>query len=91
MKAGDSGLYDARLKRRNLAWADQLAKEMTEGSGVELVNLGALPALLKARGFKAERVQQALRPDPLFRLLRRRYGPPPAPLPDLVRGAAARV
>jgi len=57
-------LYDVLLKRRNLAWADKLAAEMT-GSGVELVNVGALhmvgpdglPALLAARGFKVERVQ----------------------------------
>jgi uncharacterized protein YbaP (TraB family) len=58
------GLYDALLKRRNLAWADKLAGEMA-GAHVELVNVGALhmvgpdglPALLAARGFKVERVQ----------------------------------
>jgi uncharacterized protein YbaP (TraB family) len=58
-------LYDALLKRRNLAWADKLTAEMGQASGVELVNVGALhmvgpdglPALLKARGFKVERVQ----------------------------------
>jgi uncharacterized protein YbaP (TraB family) len=58
------GLYDALLKRRNLAWADQLSTEMA-GAHVELVNVGALhmvgpdglPALLAARGFKVERVQ----------------------------------
>jgi uncharacterized protein YbaP (TraB family) len=58
------GFYDALLKRRNLAWADKLAGEMT-GAHVELVNVGALhmvgpdglPALLAARGFKVERVQ----------------------------------
>jgi uncharacterized protein YbaP (TraB family) len=58
------GLYDALLKRRNLAWADQLSAEMA-GAHVELVNVGALhmvgpdglPALLAARGFKVERVQ----------------------------------
>jgi uncharacterized protein YbaP (TraB family) len=57
-------LYDVLLKRRNLAWADKLTAEMA-GSGVELVNVGALhmvgsdglPALLAARGFKVERVQ----------------------------------
>lgn len=57
-------LYDALLKRRNLAWADKLATEMA-GAKVELVNVGALhmvgpdglPALLQARGFKVERVQ----------------------------------
>jgi uncharacterized protein YbaP (TraB family) len=58
-------LYDALLRKRNLAWADTLAKELGSASGVELVNVGALhlvgddglPALLKARGFKVERVQ----------------------------------
>ena len=58
-------LYDALLKRRNLAWADKLTAEMGQASGVELVNVGALhmvgpdglPALLAARGFKVERVQ----------------------------------
>lgn len=58
-------LYEVLLKRRNLAWADKLATEMAQGSGVELVNVGALhmvgpdglPALLAARGFKVERVQ----------------------------------
>ncbi len=64
MKSERPALYDALLKRRNLAWADAIAKEMA-GSGVELVNVGALhmvgddglPALLAARGFKVERVQ----------------------------------
>lgn len=58
-------LYDALLKRRNLAWADKLATEMAKVSGVELVNVGALhmvgpdglPALMAARGFTVERVQ----------------------------------
>jgi len=61
---GNPGLYDALLKRRNLAWADKLAREMA-GNNVELVNVGALhmvgpdglPALLAARGFKVERIQ----------------------------------
>ena len=65
MKSDNPGLYDALLKRRNVAWADTLTKELAQGSGVELVNVGALhlvgddglPALLKARGFKVERVQ----------------------------------
>ena len=65
MKADNPGLYDALLKRRNLAWADMLTQEMATASGVELVNVGALhlvgddglPALLAARGFKVERVQ----------------------------------
>jgi uncharacterized protein YbaP (TraB family) len=62
---GNPSLYEALLKRRNLAWADKLTAEMGQTSGVELVNVGALhmvgpdglPALLKARGFKVERVQ----------------------------------
>jgi hypothetical protein len=65
MKADNAALYDALLKRRNLAWADALTAEMASASGVELVNVGALhmvgddglPALLKARGFQVERVQ----------------------------------
>jgi uncharacterized protein YbaP (TraB family) len=64
MKAGNPALYDALLKRRNLAWVDKLAGAL-EGSGVELVNVGALhmvgddglPALLAARGFRVERLQ----------------------------------
>jgi uncharacterized protein YbaP (TraB family) len=58
-------LYDALLKQRNLAWAAKLTDELDGGFGVELVNVGALhmvgpdglPALMKARGFKVERVQ----------------------------------
>jgi uncharacterized protein YbaP (TraB family) len=58
-------LYDALLKKRNLAWADTLSKELAGATGPELVNVGALhmigadglPALLKARGFKVERIQ----------------------------------
>ena len=65
MKAENAALYDALLRRRNLAWADALGAEMAGTSGVELVNVGALhmlggdglPALLKARGFRVERVQ----------------------------------
>lgn len=64
LKADNPAFYDALLRRRNLAWADKLAAEMA-GSGVELVNVGALhmagedglPALMAARGFKVERVQ----------------------------------
>ena len=64
LKADNPALYEALLRRRNLAWADQLTAEMA-GSGVELVNVGALhmagadglPALMAARGFKLERVQ----------------------------------
>ena len=65
MKADNPSLYDALLKRRNLAWADQIAGELKGAAGVELVNVGALhmvgddglPALLQARGFTVERVQ----------------------------------
>ncbi|MGH6911452.1 MAG: TraB/GumN family protein [Phenylobacterium sp.] len=65
MKADNIAFYEALLKRRNLAWADTLAAELGQSSGVELVNVGALhmvgedglPALLKARGFRVERVQ----------------------------------
>jgi uncharacterized protein YbaP (TraB family) len=65
MQASNPALYDALLKRRNLAWADELTTELKSGSGVELVNVGALhmvgddglPALLKARGYVVERVQ----------------------------------
>lgn len=65
MKAENAALYEALLKRRNLVWADTLQAEMASAPGVELVNVGALhmlgsdglPALLKARGFKVERVQ----------------------------------
>jgi uncharacterized protein YbaP (TraB family) len=64
MKTENPALYDAFLRRRNEAWVDKLAAEMA-GSGVTLVNVGALhligddglPALLAARGFKVERVQ----------------------------------
>jgi uncharacterized protein YbaP (TraB family) len=65
MKADNAALYEALLKRRNLAWADTLSAEMASASGVELVNVGALhmlgddglPALMRARGFRVERVQ----------------------------------
>lgn len=57
-------LYDVMLRRRNRAWAETLTQEMA-GSGVQLVNVGALhmigrdglPAMLQARGFAVERVQ----------------------------------
>jgi hypothetical protein len=64
MKAGNPGLYEALLKRRNQAWLEKLIPELN-GQGVELVNVGALhmvgddglPAQLAARGYKVERVQ----------------------------------
>ena len=65
MDRENPSLYEALLKKRNLAWAEALSEELRVASGVELVNVGALhmvgadglPALLKARGFKVERVQ----------------------------------
>lgn len=64
MKVDNPAFYDMLLKRRNLAWADALAAELA-GSGVELVNVGALhmvgpdglPALMASRGFEVTRVQ----------------------------------
>lgn len=64
LKASNPAFYDALLRRRNLAWAGQLAEAMA-GSGVELVNVGALhlvgndglPALMAAQGFTVTRVQ----------------------------------
>jgi uncharacterized protein YbaP (TraB family) len=64
MKADRPALYDALLKRRNLAWADTIAGQM-QGRGVQLVNVGALhlvgddglPALLAARGYAVTRIQ----------------------------------
>jgi uncharacterized protein YbaP (TraB family) len=65
LKTHNPALYEALLKRRNLAWADALTKEMRQGSGVELVNVGALhmvgddglPALMAQRGFSVTRLQ----------------------------------
>jgi uncharacterized protein YbaP (TraB family) len=64
MRANRPALYDVLLRRRNEAWAATLADRM-QGSGVDLVNVGALhmvgadglPALLAARGFEVTRVQ----------------------------------
>lgn len=64
LRADNPVFYDALLKRRNQAWTDALAAEMA-GSGVELVNVGALhmvgpdglPALLQARGYTVTRIQ----------------------------------
>ncbi|RAK58886.1 TraB/GumN family protein [Phenylobacterium hankyongense] len=64
MRAENPDFYEALLKRRNLAWADALTRELAD-PGVELVNVGALhmvgpdglPALMAARGFTVERVQ----------------------------------
>lgn len=57
-------LYDALIRRRNAAWVATLEKEMA-GSGIQMVNVGALHMLgddglveqLKARGFTVERLQ----------------------------------
>lgn len=65
MKHDNPELYDALIRRRNLAWASALDHEMRTTGGVEMVNVGALhmvgpeglPALLKARGYRVERLQ----------------------------------
>jgi uncharacterized protein YbaP (TraB family) len=65
IQADNPALYDALLKRRNLVWAQTLSGEMDRGSGVELVNVGALhmvgpdglPALMAARGSRVSRIQ----------------------------------
>jgi len=64
MRAETPDFYDALLRRRNLAWADRLQAQMA-GSGVELVNVGALhmvgpdslPRLMAERGYTVRRVQ----------------------------------
>lgn len=64
MRHANPGLYEAFLKNRNLAWAATL-EERLSGSGVDLVNVGALhmigpdglPALLAARGYRVDRIQ----------------------------------
>jgi uncharacterized protein YbaP (TraB family) len=64
MKAERPALYDVLIRRRNRAWSDVIATEMSH-PGVQMVDVGALhmvgddglPALLIARGFKVERVQ----------------------------------
>lgn len=65
MKARRPALYEALLRRRNLAWADRLDAEMRQGRGVDLVVVGALhmaggeglPALMQARGYAVRRIQ----------------------------------
>lgn len=57
-------IYDVLLKRRNLNWADVLQAELA-GQGTAMVNVGAfhlygddgLVALLRARGYRVERIQ----------------------------------
>lgn len=65
MKTDRPALYDALLRRRNLAWADRLDAAMRQGKGTDLVVVGALhmagdeglPALMKARGYAVRRIQ----------------------------------
>lgn len=65
MKTDRPALYEALLKRRNLAWADRLDAEMRQGRGIDLVVVGALhmaggeglPELMKARGYAVRRIQ----------------------------------
>ncbi|USQ94342.1 TraB/GumN family protein [Caulobacter sp. RL271] len=65
MRTDRPALYDALLRRRNLAWADRLDAEMRQGKGTDLVIVGALhmagdeglPALMKARGYAVRRIQ----------------------------------
>lgn len=64
MRAQRPELYEALIRRRNLAWARVLQREMA-GSGVAMVNVGALHlvgedglvTLLRRRGFVVERIQ----------------------------------
>ena len=64
MKAKYPAFYAALIQRRNQAWVETLSSELA-GPNIEMVNVGALhmvgsdglPALLKARGFKVERLQ----------------------------------
>ncbi len=64
MRVANPEVYDAMIKRRNLAWAQVLDGQM-HGKGVMMVNVGALhligpdgiPQLMRARGYKVERIQ----------------------------------
>jgi uncharacterized protein YbaP (TraB family) len=64
MRDSRPAFYDALLRRRNLSWAATLTREM-RGSGVQMVNVGALHlvgeeglvALMRRRGFVVERIQ----------------------------------
>lgn len=64
LRQDNPALYEALLRRRNLAWAERLTEAMA-GSGVAMVNVGALhmlgddglPALMRARGYEVRRVQ----------------------------------
>jgi uncharacterized protein YbaP (TraB family) len=65
MKREYPALHEVILTRRNAAWTDVLAREMA-GSGVDMVVVGAahlvgpdsVVAMLRARGFKVERVSR---------------------------------
>lgn len=65
MRRERPALYEALLRRRNLAWADRLDAELRRGVGPQLVIVGALhmvgdeglPALMAARGYAVRRVQ----------------------------------
>ncbi len=65
MRQASPEFYDMLLRRRNLAWARTLEREMAAPGGVHLVNVGALhmvgddglPTLLAARGYEVRRIQ----------------------------------
>jgi len=65
MRQASPEFYDMLLRRRNLAWAQTLEREMAAPGGVHLVNVGALhmvgddglPTLLAARGYEVRRIQ----------------------------------
>ncbi len=65
MRRSSPEFYDMLLRRRNLAWAQTLEREMAAPGGVHLVNVGALhmvgedglPTLLAARGYEVRRIQ----------------------------------
>lgn len=65
MRQASPEFYDMLLRRRNLAWAQTLEREMVAPGGVHLVNVGALhmvgddglPTLLAARGYEVRRIQ----------------------------------
>jgi len=65
MRRASPEFYDMLLRRRNLAWAETLEREITAPGGVHLVNVGALHmvgddgllTLLAARGYEVRRIQ----------------------------------